>query len=215
MKLFKDKIINENPIFVLMLGMCSALAVTDKFENAYIMGLCVLVVLVFSNTIISLIKKIVPDNVRIPVYIMIIATFVTAIEMILNSYLPDIYKVLGIYLPLIVVNCIILGRTLSVASKNGLKKSFIDALGIGIGFTISLMLIALVREILGSNTITIMDGISNLTGYKMVYKVLPNNNVFPISIFSSPAGAFLTIGLLMGLFNYLKSKKEVSKNESN
>lgn len=211
MKRILNGIITENPIFVLMLGLCSALAVTNKFENAYMMGVCVLVVLVFSNFIVSLIKKIVPDNVRIPVYILIIGTFVTIIEILLKNYIPGLYKTLGIYLPLIVVNCIVLGRALDVATREKVGTSLLDAIGVGIGYTLAISLIALVREVLGTNTITLMDSLSSITGYRAVYEILPQNIIFPISIFATPAGAFLTLGLLAGLFNFLRR----SKNESN
>lgn len=215
MKTIINGIIHENPVLVLLLGLCPALAVTNNFESAYIMGLCVLIVLLFSNFIISLIKKIVPDNVKIPVYILIIGTFVTIIELLLHRYVPALYSVLGIYLPLIVVNCIVLGRALVVASKEKVGKSILDAIGIGVGFTIALMVIALFREILGTNTITLMDGLSSITGYKAVYQVLPNTDLLPISIFKDPAGAFLTLGILIGIFNALKGRKGSGELESN
>lgn len=202
----------ENPIFILLLGLCSALAVTTKFETAYLMGLCVLFVLVFSNLIVSLIKKLVPNSVKIPVYIVIIGTFVTIVEILLKDYIPFLHKVLGIYLPLIVVNCVVLGRALSVADKSSVKKSLFDSIGIGLGYMFSLMLIALIREVLGTNTITIMDLTSSITGYKMVYQVLPSTDILPISILVTPAGAFLVVGFLMAIFNYLKGR---NKNESN
>ena len=206
-------IIRENPIFVLMLGLCSSLAVTTKVESAYLMGICVFIVLLFSNIIISLIKNLIPDNVRIPVYILIIGTFVTILEILLEKYIPALYEVLGIYLPLIVVNCIVLGRALSVASKQNVKNSVLDAIGISIGYTFALTLIALVRELFGSNQITLIDSISSLTGSKVIINVLPNNNIFPISFLTSPAGAFFVLGLLMTIFNYLKNRGK--NNESN
>lgn len=211
MKRILNGIINENPVFVLMLGLCSSLAVTNKLENAYMMGFCVLVVLLFSNFIVSLIKKLVPDSVRIPVYILIIGTFVTIIEILLKNYVPALYQALGIYLPLIVVNCIVLGRALDVASREKVGTSLLDAIGVGIGYTLAISLIALVREVLGTNTITLMDSLSSITGYRAVYKILPDTNIFPISIFTTPTGAFLTLGLLAGLFNFLRR----SKHESN
>ena len=210
MKRILNGITKENPILMLTLGLCGALAVTNNFENAYVMGISVLLVLLFSNLIISLIKKIVPENVKIPVYILIIATFVTIIEVVLHKYLPELHKILGIYLPLIVVNCIILGRALQVAQKENVKNSILDAIGIGLGYTLALMLIAAIREILGNNTITLMDNVSNITGYKAIYKIFPDNNIIPLNIFVNPAGAFLTIGLLIALF-----KKIGGKNESN
>lgn len=210
MKRILNGITKENPILMLTLGLCGALAVTNNFENAYVMGISVLLVLLFSNLIISLIKKIVPENVKMPVYILIIATFVTIIEVVLQKYLPELHKILGIYLPLIVVNCIILGRALQVAQKENVKNSILDAIGIGLGYTLALMLIAAIREILGNNTITLMDNVSNITGYKAIYKIFPDNNIIPLNIFVNPAGAFLTIGLLIALF-----KKIGGKNESN
>lgn len=200
MKTIINGIKKENPTFVLLLGMCSALAVTNKFENAYIMGICVLIILIISNLFVSLTRKIVPESVRIPVYILVIATLVTCTEMLLNTYVPALYKALGIYLPLIVVNCIVLGRNIAVASKENVLKSVLDGIGIGLGYTLALMLIALVREVLGSNTLTLMDSLSDLTGYKAIYKVLPDSNILPIKFFTTPAGAFLTLGFLIALF---------------
>lgn len=208
MKRIKNGILFENPIFVGTLGLCSALAVTNKVENAYVMGICVLIVLIFSNLIISIIKKLVPENVKIPVYILIISTLVTIIEIVLQKYAKGLYNVLGIYLPLIVVNCIILGRALSVASKEKVKTSVLDGVGIGIGYTIALIIIALIREVLGSNTITLMDNISELTGHKIILNVLPNNNILPINIFANQAGAFLTLGFLIALARIIGGKHE-------
>lgn len=201
MKTIINGIKNENPTFVLLLGLCPALAVTSKFETAYIMGLCVLIILVISNLFVSLTKKIVPDSVRIPVYILVIATLVTIVEMLLNSYVPTLYKTLGIYLPLIVVNCIVLGRNLAVASKESVSKSVLDGIGIGLGFTLALMLIALIREIFGNNTLTLMDSLSSLTGYKAVYNIFPSTNFLPIKFLTTPAGAFFTIGILTAIFS--------------
>ncbi len=211
MKTIKNGIFDENPTFVLMLGLCPTLAVTTTFENAYIMGLCVLSVLFVSNFIVSIIKKLVPDNVRTPIYVLIIATAVTVMDLALKNSAPAVHETLGIYLPLIAVNCIVLGRALSVASVSSIKKSVLDAIGIGLGFTFSLTLIGLVREVLGSNTITIMNNISSLTGYKAIYQVLPNTNLLPITVFREPAGAFLTLGVLLALFNYIKAKRSDAK----
>lgn len=208
MKKIINGIIYENPILVSTLGLCSALAITNKFENAYVMGICVLLVLTLSNLIISIIKKLVPENVKIPVYILIIATLVTIIEILLQKYVKPLYEVLGIYLPLIVVNCIILGRALQVASKEKIIPSVLDGIGVGLGYTFVLMIIALIREILGSNTITLMDNISTLTGYKAIYKILPSNDILPINIFSKEAGAFLTLGILIAISKYIGGKHE-------
>lgn len=208
MKKIINGIIFENPILVGTLGLCSALAVTNKFENAYVMGICVLIVLTLSNLIISIIKKLVPENVKIPVYILIIATLVTIIEMLLQKYVKPLYDVLGIYLPLIVVNCIILGRALQVASKEKVIPSVLDGIGVGLGYTFVLMIIALFREILGSNTLTLMDNISTITKYKAIYKIFPTNDILPLNIFSKEAGAFLTLGLLIALAKYIGGKHE-------
>ena len=202
MKKLFNSIIKENPTFVLLLGLCPALAVTTKFENAYLMGICVLFILLISNTIISIIKKLIPENVKIPCYILIIGTTVTITEIILKKYIPDLYNALGIYLPLIVVNCIVLGRALLVASKESVKNTILDSLGIGIGFTLAISLIALIREILGTNTLTIMDATKNITGYIAIYKnILPNISIYPIPKLVESSGAFLTLGLLLALFN--------------
>lgn len=206
MKTIWNGIWKENATFVLLLGLCPALAMTKRVEDAYLMGLCVLLVLTFSNTVISMIKKIVPESVKIPVYILIIGTFVTILELLLQVYVPALHQVLGIYLPLIVVNCIVLGRALSVASKERVGKSFLDGIGVGLGFTIALVLIALIREVLGSNTITLMDSISSVTGYRAIYRVFPTNDYFPIPLLQGPAGAFLVLGVLIALFQFIKSK---------
>ena len=210
MKTILNGIKNENPIFVLMLGLCPALAVTTKFENAYLMGICVLFVLIFSSIIVSLLRGIIPENVRIPVYVLIVGTFVTAIEMLLGRYAKEIQGILGIYLPLIVVNCVVLGRCLSIYGKEKVGKSFLDAVGIGLGYTVALLIIAFFREVLGTNTITLMDKISVFTGYRAVYQILPFTSIFPISVLTTPAGAFLTIGVLLGIINHIGGDKNAS-----
>lgn len=212
MKQIFNTMINENPLFALMLGLCPALAVTTNFENSYMMGICFLVVLVISNVIISIFKKLIPENVRIPVYILIIGTVVTILEILLGKYLPKLSEQLGVYLSLIVVNCVVLGRALSVASKKDIFYTFKDSIGIGLGFTLSLMIIGAIREVLGTNTITFMSSLSELTGYRAVYKVYPDMTLFPNQIFASPAGSFLVLGFLMALFNHFKRRK---KDESN
>lgn len=208
MKTILNGMIKENSIFVLALGLCSSLAVTTTVEKSYMMGLCVLFVLLFSNFIISLIKKIVPESVKIPVYILIIGTFVTILSLLLERYVPNLYSSLGVYLSLITVNCIILGRAISFASKNSVGKSILDAIGVGIGYLLALLAIGFIRELLGSNTITLMNDISSLTGYRLIFKNILPSPLFPISIFTSPAGAFITIGCLMALFNGIRRKHE-------
>lgn len=202
MKIIKN-LINNNPIFVLMLGLCSSLAVTTNLENAYLMGISLTFVLLCSNTIICLIKKHVSDNIKIPVYIMIIGTFVTVLEILLSNYIKPLYQSLGIYLSLIVVNCIVLGRALEVASKQNIKTTIKDSLTIGLGYTISLVIIAVIREILGNGTLTLTSSIANMLGYKKVVLEIP---IYKISIFQTPAGAFLTLAFLLCLFNYVKEK---------
>lgn len=206
MKTVFNGIVKENPTFVLLLGLCSALAVTTKVENAYLMGACVLVVLLISTFIVSLIKRIVPKSVELPVYILIVGTIVTSLEVLLKNYVPNLYQALGIYLPLIVVNCIVLGRILTVSSKEKMGYSLKDAFGIGLGFTLAITLIALFREVLGTGNITLMDAISSVTGYRAIYNIIPSTNIFPISILVTPAGAFLTLGLLIPLFKFIIEK---------
>ena len=200
LKNIKKGIFEENPILFSMLGLCPALAVTTKLENALGMGVAFTFVLIMSNIVISLIRKIVPNELRIPIYIVIIATFVTIIEMLLNAYLPSISKNLGIYLPLIVVNCIILGRAESFASKNNIISSFFDGVGIGIGYTLVLSLISIFRELLATGKITIWDDlVLNINN-------LFNSNHLPIftSYFISSAGAYLILGLLFAFINKIR-----------
>lgn len=199
---------NENPIFVLMLGLCSSLAVTTKVENAFLMGISVFIVLLFSEIVSCMIKKVVPDNVKIPVYIVIIGTFVTILEILLKEYINPLYNALSIYLPLIVVNCIVLGRVLSVSTKSNIKTSIKDSIGISIGYTLALILIALFREILGNNTITLIDSLSEITNFKLIINVFPENSLIPMSFMISPAGAFIVLGILMALFNHIGGKNE-------
>lgn len=208
MKTILNGIIKDNPVLVLLLGLCSTLAVTTNFENSYIMGICVIIVLTFSNMTVSLVKRFVTKNVEIPVYILIISTFVTILELLLSKYAKELYDVLGIYLPLIVVNCIVLGRAIEVASKSSTRKSILDAIGIGIGYTLVLMAIGAFREILGNNTITLMNSTSSLTGYRAIYKIYTPNNLLPMDILIKPAGAFITLAFLMALFNYIKGGKK-------
>ena len=191
-------IIKENPTFVLMLGMCPTLAVTSSAFNGLGMGVATMAVLVMSNLLISLLRKIIPNGVRVPVYIIIIASFVTIVEMLMHAYVTPLYNSLGIFIPLIVVNCIILGRAESYASKNNAILSIFDGIGVGLGFTIGLTAIGIVRELLGSGCVFGM-------------KVLPESYE-PISIFILAPGAFLVLSLLCALMNKLGvSKKDKKK----
>ena len=202
------KIIHENPIFVLLLGLCSALAVTTKVENAILMGCCFIIVMFLSSTIISIFKRWIPNNVQIPVYILIIATTVTILEILLSHFAPAIDKVLGIYLPLIVVNCIVLGKCMSVASKSSVIDSMKDALLTGFGYLFALLMIALIRETLGSGTITLMDASSVITHKKLIIVLYKNLNLLPLSILVEPSGAFLVIAFLIALFQKKGEKHE-------
>lgn len=192
-------IVKENPTFVLMLGMCPTLAVTTSALNGLGMGVATMAVLIMSNFLISLLRKVIPDGVRMPVYIVIIASFVTIVEMLMHAYVTPLYNSLGIFIPLIVVNCIILGRAEAYASKNNPILSIFDGIGIGIGFTIGLTCIGIVRELLGNGTIF------NL-------RVLPESYE-PISIFILAPGAFLVLSLLCALMNKITKgkKKEATK----
>lgn len=200
-------LIKENPIFVLLLGLCPVLAVSTTVENAIVMSLSVLFVLLGSNLMVSLIKNLVPNHIRIPVYILIIATLVTITELVLKAYTPDLYRILGIYIPLIVVNCLVLGRAVGFASKEGVLVSIVDAVGFGLGFMIGIVMLAIFREVLGNNTITIMDNLSKITGYKMVYQLIPNTNIFPVGLLITPAGAFISLGLLSGILKMIQNKR--------
>lgn len=210
MKTILNGIFKENPVFVLMLGLCSTLAITTNLESSYMMGICVMIVLICTSVIVSLLKKIVPDNVKTPVYIVIIASFVTILELLLKKYIEPLYNVLGIYLPLIVVNCIILGRSISVYSKNSIGKSILDSIGIGIGYTLSLILIGSIREILGSGTLTIIDNLSTLFNFKLVLTIIPATTLLPNPLFISPAGAFLIVGIVLGIINFIKERKKTN-----
>lgn len=203
-KVFKY-IFDENPVFVLILGLCSVLAVTTTFEKSYMMGLVVIVILLLSNIIVSLIRKFVNEEIRIPAYIIIISTLVTIVEILLNRYSKPLYDAFGIYLPLVVVNCIILGRALAFASKNNIKESIKDALRNGIGFLIVISIIGLIRELFGKGTITLMNDISNITGYREIITIF-NNSVIPNSLLLTSGGAFILLGLLIGLINYIKRR---------
>lgn len=192
-------IFKENPTFIIMLGMCPTLAVTTQVVNAISMGAGVLFVLLFSNIFISLLKNLIPNSVRIPCYVVVIASFVTIVEMVFHAYLPSVYNALGVYLPLIVVNCIILGRAEAFANKNTVFDSALDAIGMGIGFTLALTFIALIRESIGAGTITLIP-IGNWDGVIPV----PFFNKWPIRVMTLAAGALLLMGYLKAFFNWMK-----------
>ena len=192
MKELTKGIVKENPIFVLVLGMCPTLATTTSVNNALGMGLAATFVLVCSNIIISMIRNIIPNKIRIPSYIIVIAAFVSIVDMVMAAYLPDLHKALGLFIPLIVVNCIIMGRAEAFASKNSVMDSMADGIGMGLGFTLALTLMSSIREILGSGTWAGM-------------KVMPVT-YDPMLVAILTPGAFITLGLLMAGINMLKEK---------
>jgi len=199
-KEFTKGIIISNPVFILALGLCPTLAMSDKLEKALGMSAAVLFVLLGSNIVVSSIRKYVPAIMRIPVFIVIIATFVTIVNLVFQAFLPSLHESLGIYLPLVVVNFIILGRAEAFASRNPISASIADALGIGVGFALAIIIIALIREILGTGSLALGDS---------TFFTLPVLGEHPIAILALPAGAFLVIGLLLALFRRLG----VAKND--
>ena len=207
LKIFLNGLLYENPILVIFLGMCPALGTTNTLENATYMSLCVLFVLVLSNIIISLIRNIVPNEVRIPVYIIIIATLVTIVDMLFHAYLPfEIYKSLGSFISLIVVNCIILGRAESFASKNKVGDSIIDAIGYSAGFAAAIIVVALFREVLGT-------GCLSWAGNSI--ELFPD---YAISLFASNPGAFIALGIVVAVFtaimNSIKERKAAAAKKA-
>jgi len=204
-KNFTKGIMKENPILVSILGLCPTLAITTSVENALGMGVAILFVLTFSNLIISLIRNIVPNEIRIPIFIVVIATLVTLVDMLMAAFLPALHESLGIFIPLIVVNCIILGRAEAYASKNKPFDSVIDGIGMAVGYTLVLIVISFIREFLASGAVTIWGDLQlNLNADQSA-------QIFT-SFFTSPAGAFIVLGLLLGTVATIRNqKKEVKK----
>ncbi len=194
--LFKG-LLKENPVFVLVLGTCPTLAMTNSVTSAVGMGLAAMAVLICSNAVVSLLRKFIPDTVRIPCYIVIIAGFVTVVEMIIHAYLPELYKSLGVYLALITVNCIILGRAEMFAGKNSVGKSVLDGIGMGLGFTLAMLMMSTVREVLGAGTFA---GIP-----------VPFFSDHTIDIFIKAPGGLMVYGLLIALVNVLTKGKAIKK----
>ena len=190
--IIKNGIIKENPTFVLMLGMCPTLATTTSAINGLSMGLATMTVLICTNVVISLLKKLTPDKVRIPVFIVVIAAFVTILQMLIKAYLPDVDSALGLFIPLIVVNCIILGRAEAFAAKQSPVASLFDGIGIGLGFTLGLTLLGICRELLGSGSIC------GITLMPETYHIL---------LFVLPPGAFITLGFLIAIVNRIKKNE--------
>ena len=193
-------IIAENPVLILVLGTCPTLATTNSVISAFSMGIAATIVLICSNAVISALRKVIPDTVRIPCYIVIIAGFVTAVQMLLQAYLPDIYAMLGVYLALIVVNCIILGRAEMFARKNTVIDSIFDGLGMGIGFLVALLLMSTVREVLGNGSFA---GI-----------VIPFMEALKIPVLTKAPGGFLVYGILIAVMNKITEKKGGVKRKS-
>ena len=191
---FLNGVLTENPTFRLVLGMCPTMAVTTAAINGIGMGLAATFVLIGSNTVISILRKFVPDEVRIPAFVLIICTFVTMVQMLLQAFVHSLYESLGMFIPLIVVNCIILARAEAFASKNGVLASAVDGAGMGIGFTLALTLIAGIRELIGAGTIF---GVSVFGG-----------GYEPMLVMILPTGGFLTLGILMGIINALAQRTE-------
>ena len=203
--IFLNGLIKENPVFVLILGICPTLAVSKTLESALGMGLALMFVLIFSNLSISLIKKIVPSEIRIPVYIVVIATFVTITEMLMKAYFASLAQQLGIFLSLIVVNCIVLGRAEGFASKNNPFLSLVDAISVGLGFLIAISIIASIREILGYGTLTFIGG--KVLNFMPVYDFF---GVEPTEFFGSNPGAFIVLAIFLGsLQSFFIYKKKI------
>lgn len=194
--LFKG-ILKENPVFVLVLGTCPTLAMTTSVTSAVGMGLAAMAVLICSNAVISLLRKFIPDTVRIPCYIVIIAAFVTMVQMIIHAYLPELYESLGVYLALITVNCIILGRAEMFAGKNSVGKSILDGIGMGLGFTLAMLMMSTVREVVGAGTFA---GIP-----------VPFFETHKIEIFTKAPGGLMVYGLLIALVNIITKGKAIKK----
>ncbi|ERT57465.1 electron transport complex protein RnfE [Peptoniphilus koenoeneniae] len=192
-KVFKDSMLKNNPIFIQLIGLCSTLAITNNLMNAIAMGVAVTFVLIMSNAVVSIFRKIIPDKIRIPCFIVVIATFVTLVEMILHAFSPAIYSALGIFLPLIVVNCCILGEAEGFAYKNKVIPSIVDGLGTGVGYSIAVILMGFFRELFGYGTL-------------LNQRILPE--AFPgIGLMGAPAGAFILLGFLIAAFKYLLSRR--------
>lgn len=202
-KIVANGIFASNPVFRLVLGMCPTLAISTSAFNGLGMGVAATVVLVCSNALVSLLRRVIPDKVRIPAYVLIIATFVTLVEMLLRKFVPALYDALGIYLPLIVVNCIILARAEAFASTNKVGDSILDGLGMGLGFTLALLLLGVIREFLGSGTFFV--GSFGDAEFGVTLGDMPD---YAMSVFVMPAGGFLTLGLVMAAINAISDRAE-------
>ena len=214
LKILTNGILNENPVLRLVLGTCPTLAVTTMASNGIGMGLAATFVLLCSNIVISALRKIIPDQVRIPCYITVIAGFVSVVQMLVKAFVPALDSALGVYLPLIVVNCIILGRAEMFASKNGVIDSALDGIGMGIGFTITLTIMGTIREILGSGTwMSGLDGLITSLPEGFAIQVLPES-IDPFTIMTSAPGGFFVFGILMAGATWLTSRPKKSEKSA-
>lgn len=211
---FKAGLIKDNPVFSLFLGICSTLAITTTVNNAIGMGVSVIIVLIMSNVIISCVRKITPDEIRIPVYIVIIATLVKIIQMLIQAYAPSLNTSLGVFIPLIVVNCIILGRAEAFASKNGILDSALDGLGMGLGYTLAVLAMSFIRELISTGGIKVVNPFNDAQVWLNLH-IIPEN--FTISIFGSSVGAFITFAVLaaaVGAYKqHVTAKEEAATKE--
>ena len=206
-KQFKDGLLTQNPVLVQLLGMCSTMAITTTLFNGIGMGLCVTIILICSNVVISLLRKVIPSKIRIAAYVVVIAGFVTIVDLLMQAYLPALSESLGIFIPLIVVNCIILGRAEAFASKNSVAASALDGVFQGLGYTIVLVIMCVVREFLGSGTFG--GGILGADGAGI--RILPEQ--FPAMMMILPVGGFLTLGVLIAVVQYFLNKNKKGRNQ--
>lgn len=198
----KNGIINDNPVLIQLVGLCSVLAVTNTVVNAFSMSMAVTAVVICSNVVVSLLRKVIPKKIRIPAFIVVIATFVTIVEMLMNAFAQPIYQSLGIFIPLIVVNCAILARAEAFAYKNKVLPSAIDGLATGLGYTVAVVLLAFVRETIGAGTL--------FEGTDFVINVF-GSNYQPAAVFVGPAGAFIVLGILVAVFQEIAKKMEAKE----
>ena len=205
---FMDGLLYQNPVLVQVLGMCSTMAITTSFFNGLGMGVAVLIILTLSNVIISLIRKIVPDKIRIAMFIVVIAGFVTMVDLLIQAFLPDLATSLGVFIPLIVVNCIILGRAEAFSYKNGVAASFFDGIFQGLGYTLVLLAMCIIREFLGAGTFG--GGLLGVDGKGIM--ILPSQ--YPIGMLTLPVGGFLVLGALIALMQWALNRPKKNKEES-
>lgn len=197
-KILKSGIIDNNPVLIQLVGLCSVLGVSTTVMNALGMGVAVIVVATLSNLVVSLLRNFIPDEVRIPCYIVVIASFVTMVDMVMKAYTPGLYGQLGIFIPLIVVNCLILARAEGFANKNKILPSIVDGFANGVGYTMTIVILAFVRELLGSGAI-------------FGHELLSGEGIKPIGIIAQAPGSFIVLGIILAVFNYVSSKKEEGK----